>query len=157
MRFFALCFTLLLSACAITTTNNNYAQTVTSWRWANIHSLLQNWGRPTQIVRLPNGNKAYLYHKESYKNYPAPSVTSNLAAVSVAEGRSVIMVPQTSQPGPGPGPAYLLQCTTTFEVDPRSIIVDVRASGNNCTADDGFTMSRSNPRPVGQPKPSRTQ
>lgn len=155
MRFFVLSLPLLLSACAITSINDNYAQTVSSWRWAKISALEQSWGRPSQIGKLPNGNKVYIYRKEGYKNYPAPPITSNFATVSVANGRSVIIVPASSQPPPGP--AYLSQCTTTFEVDPRNIIVDARASGNNCSANGGFVLSKSNPNPVTQPKPPKTQ
>lgn len=153
MRFLVLIFTLLLSACAVTNINDNYAQTVSSWRWANVNALLQSWGRPSKIGVLPNANKVYIYHKETYKNYPPPPVTSSFATVSVANGRSFIVVPESNQQQTGP--AYLLQCTTTFEVDPHNIIVDVRASGNNCTGDDGFSYSRSNPHPIGQRTKSR--
>jgi hypothetical protein len=147
MRFLIVVFTLLfLSACALTNINSNYAQTVSSWRWTSANSLLRSWGKPSKIGSLPNGNQVYIYHKESYKNYPTRPATPNYATVSVATGRSFIVVPATNQPPEAS--SYLLECTTIFEVDPRRIIVDVRATGNNCTGDDGFMLSRSNPHPV---------
>lgn len=157
MRFFVLIFTLLLSACAITTTaNSNYIQTVSSWRWAKANALLQSWGRPSRIGKLPNGNLVYIYHKESYKNYPPSPVTSTYSAVSIAGGRNVIIAPSSNQQPP-PNAAYLLECTTIFEIDPHRIIVDARASGNSCTGDNGFTLSRSNPHPVMQEQPPKRQ
>lgn len=145
MRLFIFIFSLLLCACnTITSTNSNYLQAVSSWRWAKADALLKNWGRPTQVTRLPNGNRVFLYHKESYKNYPPPPVTYNYSSVSVTSNRSVVIAPAVDQQPP-PNVSYLMECTTIFEVDPRNVIVDARASGNQCTGDSGFLMSRSNP------------
>src|SRR5690348_11568058 len=101
MRWFILMAALFLSACNImTSTNGNYTQTVSSWRWAKSSALVKSWGRPTQITLLPNGNRAYLYHKESYKTYPAPAVTSTYSAVSVENGNNVVIAPSTNQTPP---------------------------------------------------------
>jgi len=151
--FLILILIVLLSACTITNLNDNYVQTVSSWRWAKESSLLQSWGRPTQITKLPNGNKVFIYHKERYKNYPAASVTSQVAAVSIPGGRNLAIVPTYNQSPPEA--SYLAECTTLFEIDPRQIIVDVRASGNNCTGDEGFRLSKSNPHPIMQLPPKK--
>jgi len=150
MRLILLFCTLMLSACAaITSSNGNYTQTVSSWRWASASALLQNWGRPTKVGKLPNGNLVYIYHKESYKNYPPSPITTTYSAVSVAGGRNVVLAPSSNQQPP-PTASYLLECTTIFEIDPRHVIVDARARGNNCTGDNGFMLSRSNPHPRAQ-------
>jgi len=136
---------LLLSACAVTGSDNNYRATVSGWRWARINELTQKWGHPNQIVPLPNGNKVYVYKQEAYKNYPPPPVTASFATVSAAHGRTVVVVPSSPVNNMPQGPAFLMTCTTLFEVDPRDIIVDVRAQGNNCSADEGFAITRENP------------
>jgi len=143
MRCLIVALLLLLSACA-TTTNKSYVQTVSSWRWGDGRQLLQIWGRPTKIATLPNSNKMYIYIKEAYKNYPPPPITAGFATVTNSNGKSVIVVPNPSTPFIGP--SYLLKCITSFEVDPRNIIVNIRAQGNNCTADPGFILSKSNPQ-----------
>ncbi len=151
MRFYLLLITLALSACANFSTNSNYTQTVSSWRWAKADALLQSWGQPTQISKLPNGNRVFLYYKESYKSYPSQPITSSYSSVNIENGHNVVIAPSINQTPP-PNVTYRLQCTTLFEVDPQRIIVDARASGNNCSGDMGFMMSRSNPQPVAGPR-----
>ncbi len=143
MRFLVIFSALLLSACALTTINDHYSRTVSSWRWGQATQLTERWGRPTKITALPNGNKVYLYEKDAYRNYPPPAPTATLSTVAVANGRSFIVVPTPASPSIGP--SYYLTCTTLFEIDPRGIIVDARAQGNDCTADQGFMIARSNP------------
>ncbi|HSW70817.1 MAG TPA: hypothetical protein VLH77_02435 [Gammaproteobacteria bacterium] len=149
MRFLMLVLTLLLSACVGANINDHYAQTVSSWRFAKEKTLIRSWGQPTSIRSLPNGNKVFIYHRESYKDYPTASVASQAAAVSFQGGRSLSIVPNNQNM---PNVTYLVECTTFFEIDPHEVIVDVRANGNNCAADEGFVLSRSNPEPRPLPR-----
>lgn len=142
---------LLCSCAALTSTNEHYNQTVSSWRWGSSSQLLHSWGNPSKIAQLPNGNRVYIYDKETYRTYPSSPPTSTINTVSVPTGRTVMVVPSPS--APVVASTFLLTCATTFEIDPRGIIVNVRAQGNSCTSDEGFSLEKSNPnaRPYAAP------
>lgn len=134
---------LLLTGC--TQINNHYAETIDSWRWGHSAQLLRVWGTPNEIAELPNGNHVYLYQKETYKNYPGNSVISQLGTFKRSNQPTAVVVPARNTTT---GISFFLSCATLFEIDPRGIIVDVRAQGNSCTADAGFAASKRNPKPA---------
>lgn len=145
MRTLFIFLSLLLAACAaITNANDYYTETATSWRWGHTKQLTRIWGQPTKITALPNGNKILVYEKESYQNYPAPAINTNVIVLPGANGKNFVVTPTPSNP-PLNSTAFFLTCSTFFEIDPRNIIVDVRMQGNNCTADESFFISKSNP------------
>ena len=144
MWILVLVLSLLLTGCMSTTTNGYYTEAVESWRWGKGTTLLDVWGRPDRLARLPNGDLLYIYEKETYQRYPITAST-NIPTYTTGVYGMATLVPSST---PFPLPTnFLLRCVTSFEVDPSDIIVSMRAQGNNCTANKGFMLTKSNPHP----------
>ncbi len=112
----------------------NYATAVNSWQGAPESALVRDWGHPTHVSHLSNGNTAYMYrvvvHEPVTKTYaPAPG----FVRLSPQNNNTVAL----SHPSISPthrGESFW--CETTFEVNKRGVIVDTHYKGNNCVTSE---------------------
>ncbi|HVY53991.1 MAG TPA: hypothetical protein VHA13_05680 [Gammaproteobacteria bacterium] len=124
--------------------SERYEQTISSWRWAHASELIRVWGQPEQKVALPNDNEVYIYTKNMYRNYPAPSQATSISALNIKQNNQhTVYLPDPNEAKEN-FTAFFLECKTLFEIDPLGIVVDVRSQGNDCTADTSFFLSNSN-------------
>lgn len=143
-------FIALLSGCA-SSTNNNYTQTVSSWRGGNASALTARWGAPDDQVTGPNGTVAYLYNTQSYR--AAPNRNSPNVGVHYT-GRSAPVITNTNPAimnGAARG-SMSLNCTAIFVANRQGQIIDTQVQGMGCYGGTGFATRMGNPsRPVTQP------
>ncbi len=108
--------TLFLSACI---SMQNYSDVVHSWRGAPINELLDVWGYPNRIERLPNGHRLYIYSDANKGRYPVYT-TPSYSSMTTRRGRTTTTHVPTVTSGGG---IYDLRCTTWFETNRRQRIV----------------------------------
>lgn len=57
----------ILMGCA---TTENFDQAYSSWVGLDSEELLRGWGKPTQVIKLANGNTEYVYNLSRYSQLP---------------------------------------------------------------------------------------
>jgi hypothetical protein len=119
--FIALLLSLFLLGCA---SSENYAMAVNSWHGANVNTLINAWGFPSQVLQLANGNQLYVYQLE------------------VSDSQKIIKMPAVFSSNT----FYQLKCTTWFEVDRRGRVVDANFRGSNCITSNSSINKYMNPR-----------
>lgn len=119
---------LILVACA---TANNYQQMLEHWRGAKEQDLLKTWGEPDAAIKLPSGNRVYMYSHEqlysipsTYQSSPGTLTNVNGKTTYTSSFNEVFATGQT----------VTRYCRTWFETNPSGIIINVRSQGNNCVA-----------------------
>lgn len=138
----------LLIGCA-SSTNNNYTQTVQSWRGGNVSNLIARWGTPNDQAVGPRGNTAYVYTTTSYQSYQAPTNPS-IGVHYTAQGAPVIT--NTGSAVMNMDRAGLsLNCTAIFIADGTGKIIDTKIQGAGCYGGTDFSSRMGNPA---NPKPA---
>lgn len=132
----------LLIGCA-SSTNNNYTQTVQSWRGGNIANLVARWGSPNDQAVGPHGGTAYVYNTTSYQTVQAPT-TPSIGVHYTAQGAPVITnsgsaVMNMDRSG------LSLNCTAIFIADPTGKIIDTKVKGAGCYGGTDFSARMGNP------------
>lgn len=128
------CGVTLLVGCA---TPQNYAAAVNSWQGAPESALKREWGHPTHVHVLGNGNELLTYrvveHEPVSKTYsPAPG----FVRLSPQNNNTVVMSHPSVRMGHHEATFW---CETSFEVNKRGVIVDTRYKGNNCVTTQSGT------------------
>lgn len=128
----------LLTACV---SMQNYSDVVHSWRGASINELMNVWGYPNRIERLPGGHRLYIYRDANRGRYPVYTTPSH-STMTTRNGRTVATHVPTTTSGGG---IYDLRCTTWFETNRRHRIVGISFRGNDCVATKKFVELKSRP------------
>lgn len=144
-------------------TKQNYANLVNSWQDANEEEVYHVWGYPNKVMDLPNKHKVLVYHEEESGFNPihsTPSITrvaanadGNAQLSNKQEEKSRLFDPITkitrthvetdassstqvvSYGGTiSGGGSYDYQCTTWFELNKKSRVVNTSFAGNHCIA-----------------------
>jgi hypothetical protein len=131
--FIALLLSLFLLGCA---SSENYAMAVNSWHGANVNTLINAWGFPSQVLQLANGNQLYVYQLEDGRHDALPEQKS------VSDSQKIIKMPAVFSSNT----FYQLKCTTWFEVDRRGRVVDANFRGSNCITSNSSINKYMNPR-----------
>lgn len=128
----------LLAGCATTA---NYAAAVNSWQGATVSSLFKKWGYPNRILKLPNGNRLYVYRYVNRGQTPA-TVFPGYTTVDSYRGETYVSsVPPTIIGGE----SYDLRCVTWFEANRRNRIIGMSFRGNNCATTTTISQTYTNP------------
>lgn len=109
----------------------HYASAVNSWQGAPRSALMHDWGHPSSVTQLSNGNELYTYrvveHEPISKTYsPAPGFVrlspQNINSVTLSH--PPVITPHDES----------FWCETSFEINKRNVIVNTHYKGNNCVA-----------------------
>lgn len=111
-------------------TPQNYAKTVDTWHGAPETALLQQWGHPTDVKHIHNGNHLDVYRvveRERAVHHYAVHATG--ARMSPQNSQALVMSHVSPMMRSRGG---VFWCETTFEVNPMRLIVNAHFTGNNC-------------------------
>jgi hypothetical protein len=92
----------LLQGCA---TQAGYQRVVETWLGDDINNLIQSWGPPSDVFRLPNNDMMYTWFFDG-------------GTVAVPIGNAAYAVRKS--------------CKTTFTVNSQGIVQNYRFEGNSC-------------------------
>ncbi|WP_230584160.1 hypothetical protein [Piscirickettsia salmonis] len=128
MKIFVVLFTLiLLSGCATTA---KYRAQVERWKGHDVNDLIQAWGPPDTTFKMPNGNLYYSYRVNNINRLPSYYVPGN-TTVSDRDGKTYITTSGGYQTGGG---TIKSNCTTSFQVNKKDIIIGTHFQGNACVS-----------------------
>ncbi|MEZ2414830.1 hypothetical protein ACA086_07680 [Muriicola sp. E247] len=99
---------ILLSSCV---TSKNYANRINTWRGADVNTLINSWGPPSDIYEMPNGSKMYTY---LYVNNSLVTTRQNPFADETYQ-----MATQN-------------YCQTSFTANENDVIVSTTFKGTSC-------------------------
>lgn len=123
---------LILLGCHAAYSANNYTQSISRWRGANVGSLTHEWGAPDIKIKNRSGTTTYIYKSRVYPGYIAPPTTVPAIGVNDGSGRPVIITgPTGGQTTLIPGPESLY-CENLFEVNKQGIVIGTKVVGVGC-------------------------
>jgi len=109
------------SGCA---TAHGYKLLMQTWVGDDANNLIRKWGRPVDIVKLPNGNSIYVYSRSGSYTTPTYATTTVNTYNNSATANTAVYGGQT----------LVFSCETSFELGPDNRVVNVTWRGNNCVA-----------------------
>lgn len=110
----------------------HYAMAVQSWHGAPESALIKDWGEPTNVKMLANGNRLYTYHIAQTQDYPkvySPGVGST--RTTPQNNDTQVLSEPSSVPRASEATFW---CDTQFEINKTDLIVSTNFHGNNCVA-----------------------
>ena len=139
---FSLATTVLLSSCAVSTTNY-YTPSVQSWQGSQVNALVKQWGRPDFKVNAPGGGTTLAYKTESYSTYVPPS-SPEVGVNATNPARPAIVVSQNTNNTWNRG-SLSINCTVIFSANKQGIITNTKIMGHGCYGGETFAKKYANP------------
>ena len=129
MKFLPALFVAALAGCSTTATMDGIMQ---SWQGANIESVVQQWGYPSE-EREFRGRKLYIW------NYSKTGFVPGIATTTGSLSPSGTFSAQTVTTGGG---VIRGDCSRILEVDSSGTVVKWQWNGNNCPFAEAFEYAK---------------
>lgn len=129
MKFCVPFLPFILVSCASPKT---YHHAMDSWDGVPVQFLAQQWGRPTEISTLANGNTYYLYTEVTRRSIEG---CKKGIARPGQEGNNKVFLNQPLHAGECPY-TIMYWCKTGFEINAQGVIVNVVSYGDNCVVSE---------------------